>query len=164
MPVYAVGPYEDPLKRFILAKGYSDILACYYMAQLMYERYADIVEHVDYIVPIPLHRTRYARRGYNQSDETAKHLSAFSGIPVYRMLRRCKATVLQSQCNKEGRFENVQDAFEWQLSRDERKALQGKRLLLVDDVMTTGATLIAVAKVIAQAKPDALKAIVLARV
>jgi ComF family protein len=163
LDVYAVGAYEEPLKKFVLAKRYSDILACYYAAQLIYERTPFGAERIDYIVPIPLHWRRYAERGYNQSHEIAKHLSRLSAVPVYNLLRRHKATAYQSVCDKEERSENVKDAFIWQIARAECKSLQGKRLLLVDDVMTTGATLTAAAKILAQAKPAALFAATLAR-
>lgn len=163
MRVFCVGAYDEPLRQFVLAKSYSDHLACYYMAQLIYERSLFSKLDVDYIVPVPLHWRRYAKRGYNQSEEIAKHLSQFSGIPVKSLVRRTKATEFQSRCDKDMRLENVKGVFELTVSADERDDLRGKRLLLVDDVMTTGATLVSAGKVLATLRPTELFACVLAR-
>lgn len=163
MRVFCVGAYEQPLRQFVLAKSYSDQLACYYMAQLIYERSLFSKLDVDYIVPVPLHWRRYAKRGYNQSEEIAKYLSQFSGIPVKALVRRTKATEFQSRCDKEGRLENVKGVFELIILVSERSAMCGKRFLLVDDVMTTGATLISAGKVLASLHPAEINACVLAR-
>jgi ComF family protein len=163
MRVFCVGAYQEPLKNFILAKGRSDNLACYYMAQLIYHH--SLFKHleVDYIIPIPLHWRRYAKRGYNQSAEIAKHLSKWSGVPIIHALKRHKATPFQSQFSKEGRFENVQDVFSLVLSDEQKTALKNKRLLLIDDVMTTGATLISAGKLLRTLHPAQMNASVLAR-
>jgi ComF family protein len=163
MRVFCVGAYENPLRQFVLAKSYSDHLACYYIARLIYERSLFSKLDIDYIVAIPLHWQRYAKRGYNQSEEIAKWLSKLSGIPFKHVLRRKKATAFQSHCDKDGRFENVKNAFEFAISASERIELHDKRILIVDDVMTTGATLIAAGKVLAALRPAHLFACVLAR-
>lgn len=163
MRVFCVGAYEEPLRKFVLAKSYSDHLACYYMAQLIYERSLFSKLEVDYIVPVPLHWRRYAKRGYNQSAEIAKYLSQFSGIPVKELLCRTKATEFQSRCNKDGRLENVKGVFELAITESERADLRDKRFLLIDDVMTTGATLVSAGKVLASLRPVELFACVLAR-
>ncbi|MEX0849258.1 MAG: phosphoribosyltransferase family protein [Candidatus Dependentiae bacterium] len=163
MRVFCVGAYQEPLKGFILAKGRSDNLACYYMAQLIYHH--SLFKHleIDYIIPIPLHWRRYAKRGYNQSAEIAKYLSKWSGAPIMHVLKRHKATPFQSQCSKEERFENVQDVFNITLNDEQKVALKNKRLLLVDDVMTTGATLISAGKLLRILQPAEINAVVLAR-
>ena len=163
MRVFCVGAYQEPLKKFVLAKSYSDHLACFYMAQLIYERSLFSRLNVDYIVPIPLHWKRYAKRGYNQSEEIAKYLSRWSGIPIKHIVMRNKATKFQSRCDKDERIENVKGAFAYALNETERLSLRGKKLLLIDDVMTTGATLIAAGKMLAALKPAELFACVLTR-
>ncbi len=163
MEVYAVGVYQDPLRQLVLAKSYQDRLACYYIAQLIYEHLMREQLSADYLVPIPLHWTRYAKRGYNQSDEIAYYLSQLTGIPVLHALKRIKRTPFQMQFNKEGRKSNVEDAFTLMLSEEEQQIAKHKHLLLVDDVMTTGATLHASARQLLQLKPLSLKAVVLAR-
>ncbi len=162
MPIYAVGAYQEPLRQLILAKSYQDKLACYYMAQLMFKQVSGHLQ-ADYLVPIPLHWTRYAKRGYNQSCEIAHYLSGWSGIPILHALKRTKRTPFQSQFNKEGRQENLCDAFILNLSDQQLKELRYKQFILVDDVMTTGATLHAAGRRLLPLKPLGIKGMVLAR-
>lgn len=93
---------------------------------------------VDLILPIPLHRVRQRQRGYNQSDKFARGLAQAMDKPWSQsVLGRRLKTATQTRKGRIGRFFNVEDAFE---VRDPDK-LRGKWILLVDDVMTTGATL-----------------------
>jgi ComF family protein len=92
---------------------------------------------IDAIVPIPLHPARQRQRGYNQSALLARELGAALTRPVVEnALMRAKATAPQVELNAEERRANVQGAFQCTGS-----ALYGKRVLLVDDVCTTGCTL-----------------------
>lgn len=161
IPIYTVGAYQEPLKQLVLAKLYGDKLACYYMAQLMYEQIAML--QVDYLVPIPLHWTRYAKRGYNQSEEIAHYLSRKMGVPMLKVLKRTKQTPFQSCFDKVGRQKNMQDAFQLVMPEHKRKEFSYKRLVLIDDVMTTGATLHAAGRALLALKPLGLSAVVLAR-
>lgn len=163
MEVHAVGAYQEPLKQLILAKSYQDRLACYYMAELIFNHMRSMNMSADYVVPIPLHWSRYAKRGYNQSHEIAKHLSKWTGVPIAHILKRVKRTAFQAQQDKSGRYENVRAAFALAYSKDQCNALRYKRLLLVDDVMTTGATLHEAAHTLLALKPLSLKAVVVAR-
>jgi len=117
------------------------------------ERNADISHEYDYLVPVPLHRTRYSERGYNQSEMLAKGMSSGSNIPVAnrKWLRRIRQTPSQTGMNLEEREENVRGAFG--ITQTGEKELRGKRLLLIDDVMTTGATLASAASILAETKP-----------
>lgn len=163
LTVYAVGAYQEPLKQLVLAKSYQDIVACYYSAQLMYQYMVTMQLTADYLVVVPLHWTRYAQRGYNQSEQIAYYISRWTGIPVFNGVRRTKKTMFQAQCSKEGRHANVQDAFELKGDHATLAQLKHKRLLIVDDVMTTGATLTAASRVLLELKPLSLQAVVLAR-
>jgi ComF family protein len=163
LQVYAVGAYQEPLKNLILAKSYQDIVACYYIAELMYRHMKAMQLTADYLVIVPLHWTRYAQRGYNQSEQIAYYISRWSGIPVFKGVRRTKKTMFQAQCSKEGRHTNVQDAFILKGDPATLAQLKHKRLLIIDDVMTTGATLTAVSRVLLTLKPLSLQAVVLAR-
>lgn len=92
----------------------------------------------DLIVPVPLHRSRQRQRGYNQSAYFAKGLSEALQVPWDESISiRTHATASQTRKNRADRWENVRHVF------DVRTAIsvQGKRILLVDDVITTGATL-----------------------
>ncbi|MCP3965232.1 MAG: ComF family protein [Lentisphaerae bacterium] len=98
----------------------------------------------DYIVPVPLHWSRCFWRGYNQSVLFCEELGRFSDIPCSRMLRRVKRTRQQAKLNRDERRKNLLNAFDINL----KAAVQGKTILLIDDVMTTGATLSAAANVL----------------
>lgn len=89
---------------------------------------------VDALVPVPLHKSRQRRRGYNQSDILCDALSARIGVPVLHALRRARATRTQTRLSPGDRAQNVRGAFECAAST------AGMRLLLIDDVLTTGAT------------------------
>lgn len=106
-----------------------------YAADLISENYKN---QFDVIVPVPLHPSKKRKRGYNQSEEFGKGLSEILEIPcTEKFLRRVKATTTQTKKSKLNRWENVSEVFEVR----EEKELKGKRVLLVDDVVTTGATL-----------------------
>ncbi len=144
MKVFAIAGYSDPLKKLILAKGWSDISASNQLGQLTWDM--TNIRHVnfDYIVPIPLHWTRFAKRGYNQAAEIANVIAQQSGKPVLDILKRIKRTKFQSSLVYIKRADNVKDAF---MVRDIQKTTyKHKHFLFVDALMTTGATLKAAEK------------------
>ena len=98
---------------------------------------------IDSIVPIPLHPKRLKERGYNQSNFFANGLSTSLQIPSYlTCVERIRHTPSQTNKNKEERKANLQSAFEVK----QPELITGKHLLLVDDILTTGATLASCAK------------------
>ncbi len=88
--------------------------------------------HIDTICAVPLHWSRYLERGYNQSAVLAKHLSQTSGIPYKPLLKRIRRTSQQAKLSKAARLSNVSEAF---LAKEHKG-----RILLIDDVITSGAT------------------------
>ncbi len=99
----------------------------------------------DIIIPVPLHISRQRTRGYNQSAEFGKGLSAILEIPCREdVLLKVLRTETQTRKTKLNRWENVNKVF----IVSNLKELKGKRVLLVDDVITTGATLEACAKIL----------------
>ena len=91
---------------------------------------------VDLMVPVPLHEVRLAERGYNQSMEIARALARLTGVTAAPDLcLRVRDTAAQLELPWKERHENVRDAFSC------RRAVEGMRIAVVDDVMTTGATL-----------------------
>lgn len=105
-------------------------------------------EEVDLVVPIPLHYGRRLRRGYNQSEQLALGVAREMGVKYeFHSVRRCLYNDSQTSKNYRERWDNVEDIFEVR-SVDK---LRGKHLLLVDDVLTTGATMASCASAIIKA-------------
>lgn len=143
--IFAGAAYQEPMRYLVIRKFRQDLLASKYLAKLLCTFVPNTVfDGIDAMVPVPLHWSRYARRGFNQSVEIARELSSLQGVPVKKVLKRIKMTSFQFHLSKELRKDNVKSAF---LIR-KRKALEvkGKRLLLIDDLCTTGATLVSAAK------------------
>lgn len=99
----------------------------------------------DYIIPIPLHKRKLRERGYNQAEFIARGVSEASGIQ-YRndLVKRRKDTQSQTTLNIEERRENVAQAFEIRAGKSPE--LKDKRIVVVDDVITTGATIVSCAR------------------
>lgn len=112
----------------------------------------------DGVIPVPLHRQKLRRRGYNQSECFADGLAESLSITVLQALKRNFNTATQTRKSRFQRWENVSDVFELL----DYSAVNGKRILLVDDVMTTGATLASCAHAIREAKPRSLDLAVIA--
>ena len=105
--------------------------------------YADWIKNIDLIIPIPLSKEKMRTRGYNQSESIALGLSAVLNIPVQtNTVIRVKNTASQTNKNIAERMENVKNAFAVQ----DAEKLKNKHVLLIDDVLTTGATLEACAR------------------
>lgn len=126
--------YDFPLDRVIHALKYGHQLAlAHWFGKQMLARLTD--HAFDRIVPLPLHIDRLRERGFNQAGEIAKTLGARLGLPVdLDALARTRATPPQAELTDKERRRNVRGAFEC------NSDLGAQRLLLVDDVMTTGAT------------------------
>ncbi|AHF02045.1 phosphoribosyltransferase [Thiomicrospira aerophila AL3] len=107
---------------------------------------------VDALVPIPLHPSRLAQRGYNQAYEIARILSKDLGIPIYQGLIRAQATPSQTRLSRSQRQQNISHAFAIN-PKAEAGLLKLHRLALIDDVITTGATLQAAAQSLKAAHP-----------
>lgn len=103
---------------------------------------------IDFIVPLPIHRIKKLSRGYNQSDFIAKGISIITSKPVQkRLIKRIKNTRTQTRLNLDQRIDNVKNAFKV----IDRKMLNNKCILIVDDVCTTGSTVNEVARTLLNA-------------
>lgn len=99
---------------------------------------APLYQDIDYLIPVPLHPKRERKRGYNQSMMIAEGISEVTGIAIGKdFLVRSVNTSTQTHKSKEERWQNVKDIFELCHANQ----LEGKYVLLIDDVLTTGATL-----------------------
>ncbi len=114
----------------------------------------------DFLIPVPLHSARLREREYNQAERLARTLSVVSGIPLNeKLLLRVKSTETQTHLTREHRSENMKHAFA--IAKD--ATLEGLRLVVVDDVFTTGATTNQCAAVLRKAGADEVCVWTLAR-
>ncbi|MFN0050310.1 MAG: ComF family protein [Cytophagales bacterium] len=113
----------------------------------------------DVLIPIPLHHTKLKKRGFNQCDVIAKGIAERLNITVGTdIVKRNQATKSQTKIGKTERWENVADKFE--VLKPE--AIEGKHIVLLDDVVTTGATFDALAEVILKYNPSKISILALA--
>jgi len=113
----------------------------------------------DVIVPMPLHWTKLWSRGFNQAELLAREVAQTWNVPVRNLVRRRKATAVQAGLTNSKRRLNVQGAFQIR----SKARLDGKHVLLVDDVLTTGATASACARVLKRAGAARVTVLALAR-
>ncbi len=139
------------LQNIIHAMKYNNrFLIGKYLGSVIGERLSTKIKEwkIDFIIPVPLHHLKKAERGFNQSYYLAKGISRSLKIPVStRIIKRIRFTQSQTTMNMKEREENVSRAFKIKKA----KIIKDKNILLVDDVITTGATTKACAKVIKNA-------------
>lgn len=111
----------------------------------------------DLVTAIPLHWTRRIRRGYNQAELLAREFGIRQKLPWQGLLRRCHATGSQARLTRAQRQKNLKNAFVC------RESIQGAEVLLIDDVLTTGATLSAATRALLQAGAENVYILTLAR-
>lgn len=152
--------YGAPLDRLLPRfKFHHDLAAGRLLAQLMVHALADAPQP-QALVPIPLHRARLRSRGYDQALELARPLARTFGLPLQAtLLQRIRATAAQSELDARARRRNVRGAFAVAPART-----LPEHVALVDDVMTTGATLHAAAAALRRAGVTRVDAWVCARV
>ena len=128
-------------------------------------RYADWlvagkrIAGIDAIVPVPMHWWKRLLRGYNQAEIIARCVSDASGIPVVNALKAVRPHAVQSRKSGEQRAANVAGIF---ALRDDDVIPKGKRIALVDDILTTGSTLSEAIRALAAASPSSITVLTLA--
>lgn len=131
------------------------------MARMLAPAARDICEGADALIPVPLHRLRLAHRRFNQAVALADALSPLVGVPVARhAVARVRRTRAQAGLSREARADNLGNAFK---VRD-RAAVEGKTLVIVDDVLTTGASADAIAVALKASGARTVNVAVFARV
>lgn len=142
----AVALYDDTARRLVHRLKYEDRLdLAKAMSAMMAAAGAMLIADADCVVPVPLHRWRLWRRRFNQAALLARPIAGAGQVPFLpQALARVKATRSQVGLSRAGRAENLQGAF--RVPAAHRAGIQGRRVLLVDDVTTTGATANAAAR------------------
>ncbi len=159
--LYFHGRYDGPLRDMILGHKFTSSLAharlLADMADCAFRMAAE--EIPDVIVPVPLHRNRLLKRGFNQATELARVLAGKLGRPMSADgLIRTRNTVPQTRLGHRERQANIKDAFAADPAR-----VGDRSVLLVDDVYTTGATLRECARTLKRAGARPVQVLVLAR-
>ena len=113
----------------------------------------------DCIAPVPLHPARQRERGFNQAELLGQLVAARTGVPLRRLLERTRYTTTQTAFDRAERMKNLRNAFHLRKKADVR----GLRVLLIDDVLTTGSTLSACARVLRRAGASSVYAATAAR-
>ncbi|MGF1611264.1 MAG: ComF family protein [Kiloniellales bacterium] len=159
----AVMAYDEASRRLVLGFKHGDRSeGAPAFAGWLARAGAELIAEADLIVPVPLHRWRLFRRRYNQAALLAQALGRLSGLPVDTgLLLRRRNTPSQGRLSPAARRQNMAGAFAVAATR--RAALAGQRVLLIDDVLTSGATASACARVLKRAGAAAVDVLVLAR-
>ena len=160
----AVFRYQGLARKMILELKHGDrpelaAPAAAWMAQTA----ADILTEKSLIIPITVHWQRFLQRKYNQAEVLAKHVATHSGAELKTdILRRPRKTVPLKEVNRSERFSILENAFE--INADKVQEMKEQNIVLIDDVMTSGATLSAAAKTLQQAGTGDMPVLVLERV
>ncbi len=156
--------YDDVARTLVHSLKYQDRTdLAPAMGRWMARAGRELLNEADMLIPVPLHWRRAWRRRYNQSGALARVIERQTGVKVRGdVLHRVRATEQQIGLSRAQRATNVQGAF--QVSADRQSEVQGRRVVLIDDVLTSGATLDACARALLRAKAAQVDALVFARV
>jgi ComF family protein len=156
--------YDDVARTLVHALKYQDRTdLAPAMGRWMARAGKELLDEADVLVPVPLHWRRGWSRRYNQSGALAHVISRQSGVTLAAdSLRRVRATEQQIGLSRAQRASNVQGAF--RVAADRMADIQGRQVILVDDVLTTGATVHACARALLRAKAAQVDVLTFARV
>jgi len=161
---YCFGFYEGALRDLIHLDKYSGMKPLAKPLGEYLSRALPLDEGFDAVVPMPLHWRRRFERGFNQATLIAAQVARRRNIPVLHAVRRVRATRTQTGLTNAKRRDNVSGAFRVSRRVEQGRSLKGMRILLVDDVMTTGATGSACGSVLKRAGAKSVTLLTLARV
>ena len=155
--------YQGIIRRIILKYKFQEeayLYKTFVNFLLKNENFFEKIEKYDTIVPVPISKKRKKKRGYNQSELLAKEIAYNTNLVLEKeSLYKIKDIVEQSKLNKENRLKNIQGVYE--LVNKEK--LNKKKILLIDDIYTTGSTVNECSKVLREAKPKKIGVLTLAK-
>ena len=156
---WSYGEYDGVLRKLVHLLKFNGVRPLAAPLGRMMARALPRSERFDAVVPMPLHWRRQWSRGFNQSELLARRVAAHAGIPVVKALKRTRATPPQAGLTSAQRRDNVAGTF--RVTSVEK--VRGRYLLLIDDVMTTGATLSACSAALKRAGAARVSVLTLAR-
>lgn len=156
--------YDEKMRRLVSSFKYSDQTELGpWMANWMVRAGAELLDENPVLLPVPLHRLRLIGRRYNQSAELARHIAANTGCDFEcESLQRIKDTKQQVGLSSKERERNVMGAFK--VRKENAHLIKGRKVLLIDDVLTTGATVNAASKALKRAGVQSIDVLTFARV
>lgn len=156
--------YDDVARTLVHALKYQDRTdLAPTMGRWMARAGNELLKEADALIPVPLHWQRGWSRRYNQSGVLARVIAAQADIPVWGdVLQRTRQTRQQVGLSRAERSRNVQGAFS--VAAEKKSAIQGRRVILIDDVLTSGATVDTCARALLRAKAASVDVLVFARV
>jgi ComF family protein len=156
--------YDDVARTLVHALKYQDRTdLAPAMGRWMARAGRELIEQTDALIPVPLHWRRGWSRRYNQSGALARVIERQTGAKLLsEVLRRVRPTLQQIGLSRAQRASNVQGAFK--VATERQSEIQGRRVVLIDDVLTSGATVDACARALLRAKAASVDVLVFARV
>lgn len=165
--VIAVGNYGGLLQELIIKmKNLHEDQLAMQLAELAAFRLveSELYGNTDLIVPVPTHWQRRLKRGFCAAEIMAQTIASITGIRhLNRALQTARVTEKQGTLSINARFENIKNAFDLTKRAKRKTIFRGQRVLIVDDVMTSGATISELAKLIKAAGAESVNAVVIAR-
>lgn len=155
--------YDETTRALVARLKYADKThLAPFLGHLMAAHGSEVLAEAELLIPVPLHWRRMLTRRYNQSLLLAREISRATGIPVAPgAMRRNRHTPPQASLTRKERLDNVRGAFA--VTVRGKAAVTGKTVVLVDDVMTTGATILACCKTLKRARAGEVRVLTLAR-
>jgi ComF family protein len=161
--IHSVGAYEGTLKSAILRFKFKKKISIAEPLGILMVKYLSRhldMNNIDFLVPVPLHITRFKQRGFNQSELLGHSITKYYDIPtVSGLLFRTRETHPQFDLPLVERFKNVRGAFEVKGSN----LLKGKNILLLDDIYTTGSTVSECTRVLKESGANNVHVLTLSR-
>ena len=155
--------YEGIIRKTILKYKFQEgsyLYKTFVNFILKNQKFFEFIKSYDTIVPVPISKKRYKERGYNQSYLIAKEISKKTKLELQnRCIIKRKNVIEQSKLNKEKREKNIKGVYEI----IDKENLQNKRIILVDDIYTTGNTVNECCRILQKAQPKSISVIVIAK-